>query len=144
MDVDDLEAVLDVRLSTVENAITLERLEREYGITPKSLAEAMASDVAGWLCEDCGRAVGFSMGDRSNGEVQVVAVRPEYEGRGVGKTLLGRVGEWLFSQGHGEIWLRSNPDPAIRAYGFYRSLGWQATGRIIGDDEVLVLQSPKT
>lgn len=143
MHVDDLDSVFDVRLSTVENAITLKRMEREYGVTPQSLADAMAGDVAGWLCEDSGRAVGFSMGDRSNGEVQVVAVRPEYEGRGVGKTLLSRVGEWLFSHGHAEIWLRSNPEPAIRAYGFYRSLGWQATDRTIGDDEVLVLPNPK-
>lgn len=137
---DDISAVLAVRVSTVENAITIERLERDYEITPRSLAEAMRTDVAGWLCEDSGSAVGFSMGDRSKGEVQVVAVRPEYEGHGIGKALLHRVREWLFSQGHDAIWLRSNPDPTIRAYGFYRRLGWRATGRTMGDDEVLVLE----
>ena len=140
---DDVSAALAVRMSTIENAITMEELEKDYGITPRSLAEAMITIVAGWLCEDSGTVVGFSMGDRSNGEVQVVAVCPEYEGLGIGKRLLYRVQEWLFSEGHKEIWLRSNPDPTIRAHGFYRRLGWQATGRKYGDDEVLAFRAPE-
>ena len=139
MAVDDLPAVLELRLSTAENAISLEELEQDYGITPQSLAEAMKTHVQGWLCEAEGTVVGFSMGDRSNGEVQVVAVRPGYEGLGIGKTLLARVRDWLFSQGHDEIWLGANPDPGVRAHGFYRKLGWRATGAMKGEDEVMVL-----
>lgn len=51
---DDLPATFDVRLSTVENAITMERLESDYGVTPERMADAMARDVKGWLCEDAG------------------------------------------------------------------------------------------
>ena len=138
---DDFSAALAVRMSTIENAINMEELERDYDITPRSLAEAMTTHVAGWLCEDFGTVVGFSMGDRSNGEVQVVAVCPEYEGFGIGRHLLYRVQEWLFSEGHKEIWLRSNPDSTIRAHGFYRRLGWQPTGRMYGDDEVLAFRA---
>lgn len=141
MVVDDLSAVFRVRLSTVENAITMEELENNYDVTPETVADAMKSDVEGWLCEDSGTVVGFAMGDRSNGEVQVVAVLPVYESNGIGKRLLTLVQDWLFSHGHEEIWLRSNPDPNIRAYGFYRKLGWQTTGRMMGDDEVLVFRS---
>ncbi|MCG8593495.1 MAG: GNAT family N-acetyltransferase, partial [Kiloniellales bacterium] len=79
-------------------------------------------------------------GDRSKGEVQVVAVLPDYEGRAIGKNLLDRVTAWLFSEGHQEIWLLSNPDPDVRAHGFYRKLGWHATGVRKGDDEVMVLR----
>lgn len=140
MRIGDLPAAFELRLSTVENAITLEELEIDYGITPQSLAEAMQSDVKGWLCEVSGEAVGFAMGDRANGEVQVVAVRPGYEGRGIGKALLARVRDWLFAEGHDEIWLLANPDPTIRAYGFYRKLGWRATGARKGDDEVMILR----
>jgi len=140
---DDLLAAFAVRMSTVENAVTMEELERDYDITPQSLAEAMTTHVAGWLCEDSGSVVGFSMGDRSNAEVQVVAVLPDYEGRGIGKTLLSRVQEWLFSEGHKEIWLRENPDRTVRAYGFYRRLGWQTTGKAVGDDEILVFPKPE-
>ena len=137
---DDLPAVFSVRTSTIENAITMEELKEDYGITLESLAEAMNSHVNGWLCEDSDIVVGFSMGDRLNGEVQVVAVHPDYEGRGIGKALLNKVKNWLFSLGHEEIWLGAYPDPDIRAYGFYRKLGWQTTGEMKGYDEIMVLR----
>ena len=138
----DLPAVLAVRFSTVENAITREELETDYGITEESLAESMQTDVTGWLCEDGGKAVGFSMGDRANGEVQVVAVLPAYEGRGIGKTLLELVRDWLFDNGHDEIWLGASVNPDVRAKGFYRKLGWRRSGRMKGGDEVLTLPKP--
>ena len=137
----DLPATFDVRLSTVENAITMERLECDYGVTPESLADAMTRDVKGWLCEDVDTAVGFAMGNVASAEVLVIAVRPEYEGRGVGQRVLARVGEWLLSAGHDEIWLLTTPDPALRAHGFYRNLGWRGTGKIVRGDEVMVLRS---
>lgn len=140
MQISDLPVAFDVRLSTVENALTMEQLERDYGTTPQSLAKAMTSHVKGWLCEEAGKAVGFAMGDRSNGEVQVVAVHPESEGRGIGKKLLQYVQRWLFTEGYDEIWLLANPDPNIRAYGFYRKLGWRTTGSTKGDDEVMVFR----
>ncbi|MCF8068532.1 MAG: GNAT family N-acetyltransferase [Desulfobacterales bacterium] len=140
MTIDDLPAVFSVRVSTVENAITLEALEEDYDITPESLEEAMSSNVCGWLCEDSEVVVGFSMGDRSNGEVLVVAVLPEYEGYGIGKTLLTHAQNWLFSEGFEEIWLGANPDPTIRAYGFYKKLGWIKTGKMKGEDEIMVLR----
>ena len=140
MEISDLTAVFAVRLSTVENSITMERLESDYGITPQSLSEAMKSHVKGWLCEASGRVVGFAMGDRPNGEVQVVAVLPEYEGRGIGNGLLTHAQTWLFSEGHEEIWLLANPDPNIRAHGFYRKLGWRATGALREGDEVMKLR----
>ena len=142
MTVDDIPAVLEVRFSTIENAITLEALEADYGITPETMAASMAGDCRGWLCEDDSNVVGFAMGDRSNGEVQVVAVRPGYEGHSIGKTLLDKVCDWLFAEGHAEIWLGANPDPGIRATGFYRRLGWRRSGVMKGDDEILKLARP--
>jgi len=143
MTTDDIPATFALRLSIVENAVTMEELEQDYGITPQSLAAAMEKHVRGWLCEDTGRVVGFAMGDRSSGEVLVVAVHPDSERRGIGKDLLLRVQSWLFSEGHEEIWLLANPHPGVRAHGFYRKLGWQATGRLKGDDEVMILRRPE-
>ena len=140
MTADDVPATLSVRFSTLENAITMKRLESDYGITPQSIAESMARNVKGWLAEDSGRAVGFSMGDASSGEVLVVAVRPEYERRGIGATVLARVRDWLFSEGHERIWLLTTPDPRLRAYDFYRSLGWKATGKRVRGDEIFALE----
>ena len=141
MVVEDLPAVFEVRFSTIENAITEEELEEHYGITRESLAAAIQTpDTAGWLCEDGDTVVGFSMGDRSNGEVTVVAVRPEQEGRGVGKGVLTRVRDWLFEAGHERIWLYTTHEPALRAYGFYLHLGWEATGELHDDEGVMVLK----
>ena len=139
MDSEDVEAALEVRLSTIENAVTLKELEEDYGVTPASMAAALTSDAGGWICEDNGKAVGFCIGNGSNGEVEVVAVAPTHEGRGIGSTVLKNVQDWLFSLGHKEIWLLANPDPQVRATGFYKKLGWQATGAMKGYDQVLKL-----
>ena len=139
MNVDDLPAVFDVRASTVENAISIEQLESKHGITPASLTLEMQDKAAGWLCEADDQVVGFCMGGRSNGEITVLAVRPEAEGHGIGARLLEATGQWLFDEGHEQIWLTSNPDPGVRAHGFYRSQGWQPDRRVIRKDEVLVL-----
>jgi len=139
MTVDDIAATLEMRTTTVENAITLERLERDYGVTVASLTEAMADAMRGWLCEFEGQVVGFAMADGTTGEVSVVAVRPGYEGLGIGRRLLGQAVDWLTAQGCARIWLAANPDPAVRASGFYHKLGWRPTGETRGEDMILAL-----
>ena len=73
----------------------------------------------------------------------VVACYPEFEGRGIGKALMHEVHEWLWSFDHAEIWLWSDPDPGIRAHGFYRKLGYAPTGAVKGRDEMLRLGRPE-
>lgn len=141
MRAEDVSAALAVRLSTRENAVTLDELKEDYGITPQSIADELRSDASGWVCEDGGKLVGFSMGNGLNGEIAVVAVAPEYEGRCIGKTVLAYTQNWLFSLGYEEIWLFANPDPDIRATGFYEKLGWQGTGVMKGHDQVLKLKN---
>lgn len=144
----DLSEALELRASTRENAITADELERDYGITAESVTRAMAVHVRGWLCHTRegpadDRMVGFAMGDAETGEVLVVAVHPDFEGRGVGTWILSAVRDWLFSLGHEQLWLGANPDPALRAGGLYRRLGWRPAGRMTGQDEVLVLDRPQ-
>ncbi|SDN93450.1 Acetyltransferase (GNAT) family protein [Janthinobacterium sp. OK676] len=61
---------------------------------------------------------------------------PAFEGLGIGKTLLERVMAELRAQGHQRLFLGCSSDPASRSYGFYRYLGWTATGETdkYGDD----------
>ena len=140
MTVVDLPAVFQVRLSTRENAVTMEELEKDYGVTPDSFAHALSTSARGWLCEEARKVVGFAAADMSNGQILVVAVLPEHEERGVGGTLLTRAQDWLFSAGHEEIWLLANPDETVRASGFYRRYGWQPSGELVGCDRIMRLK----
>jgi GNAT superfamily N-acetyltransferase len=139
MTVADIGPCLEMRYTTVENAITPGRLERQYGVTVESLAATLGPDLRGWLCEADGQVVGFTMADRTDGEIEVLAVRPGYEGLGVGRSLLELGRDWLFAEGWERIWLAATPDPDLRASGFYRALGWRPAGERVGDDEKLVL-----
>jgi len=138
----DIDELFVVRAATRQNAISKERLA-ELGITPASIGAALAAGTTkGWVgvCES--RIVGFCMGDRGKGEVLVLAVLPDFEGRGIGSTLLSTVVEWLRSFNPSRVWLGASADPETRAYGFYRAAGWRPVGEIDAHgDEVLELPS---
>jgi N-acetylglutamate synthase-like GNAT family acetyltransferase len=70
----------------------------------------------------------------------VLAVLPEYEGRGIGRRLLSHAVEFLRSLGFGEAWLAATSNATSRAHGFYRALGWRPTGaQHESGDEILRL-----
>ena len=131
----DIPDVFAVRVSTAENSVSMKELEEEYELTPATLVAAMQVSTKGWVYEIDDKIVGFAMGDSESGEMTVIAVLSEYERRGIGRALLGKVSDWLFDLGHDEIWLLTTPDPSFRAYGFYLSQGWTATGLIIEEEE---------
>jgi ribosomal protein S18 acetylase RimI-like enzyme len=139
MEQEDVNEVLRVRTLARENALSMDELA-SLGITPESTSSLLEEDAKGWVCEESGEILGFTMGDGRSGEVLVLAVLPQHEGRGIGRRLLDFVEGWLFSKGHPEVWLRTNPDPSLRAYGFYRSLGWLPTGEYRGNEQVLKLR----
>lgn len=122
--VDDLRAIFDIRIATWHNSNGQEELTR-MGITLQSVRQMLKNSHRGWLCEIDGRKVGFAMGDRATGEMWVIAVLKAFEGRGIGKRLLGLVEAWLYSEGCREIWLTTDPDESFRAVGFYRHEGWR-------------------
>lgn len=135
---DDLEAAIEVRGACRENAVPRERLAA-LGITAASMGEAMAAGhFRMWVVSLDGRVVAFSGADRREGEVQVVAVRDGFEGRGFGRRLLAAAVDWLQAEGCPRIWLMAAGEPSWRAHGFYRALGWVPTGRRddFGDDEM--------
>ena len=134
----DIKDILDIRVSTKENHFSMTDLA-EVGVTPESVAEWLDGSVKGWLCEISGQPVAFAMADSKTAEVLVIACYPKFEKRGVGKALMKKVHNWLWSFDHNEIWLWSDPDPGVRAYGFYRKLGYEPTGAIKGNDEMLKL-----
>ena len=140
----DVGELFSVRARTRENPISSEQLA-ELGITPEVIAGHIAGGrIKGWVCSHESDLVGFCDGDGETGEVLVLAVLPEYEGRGVGSNLLAHVVEWLRSVGMNSLWLAASPDTATRAHGFYRSLGWCPSGKIDENgDEILVLSGAR-
>lgn len=121
---DDMQAIFDVRVATWENPRGLEELAA-LGITHESVREMIKDSHRGWLCRDGDRVIGFAMGNRKTGEMWVIAVLKECEGRGIGARLIKRVEDWLFAEGWAEVWLTTYIDESNRAVGFYRHLGWE-------------------
>jgi GNAT superfamily N-acetyltransferase len=117
-----------VRGKTRENAASEEWL-RSMGITKESWGENIRSGaLPGHVCIVDRNIVGFCFGQRETGEIQVIALLPAFEKRGIGRELLKRTSKELAKLGHTRLFLSCNPDPASRSYGFYRHLGWRSTG----------------
>lgn len=120
----DIPALFHIRPLTRENPISVEQLHR-MGITPQSVAASLQASTRGWVWEtDAGEVVGFCMADGSTGELQVVALLPAHEGRGIGGQLMQHAERWLAESGCGMAWLTTDLDTTLRAYGFYRHRGW--------------------
>jgi ribosomal protein S18 acetylase RimI-like enzyme len=135
----DIPSLLRVRSLTRQNAVSEAQL-REWGITPESIAEGFASGVFyGRVCEAEGSVVGFCTGNLNSGEIIVLAVLPEFEGKKIGLTLLNGVEEELNARKVKSIWLACSADPQARSHGFYRANGWVPNGEVLSNgDEILV------
>jgi ribosomal protein S18 acetylase RimI-like enzyme len=95
-----------------------------------------------WECVDESLVVGHCWGDIATGEIVSLGVRKDYEAQGIGRKLLSLVVARLRAEGAQRIWLVAPATPVLRAFGFYRALGWRPTGeRREGDSEVLELPS---
>jgi ribosomal protein S18 acetylase RimI-like enzyme len=126
---------------TRENAITAPR-PASYGITAESGAKQIEEGhIIGYVCIDDDRIVGYCYGDTQAGEIQVLALLPDYEGLGIGKTLLSQVVAHLRHIGFERFFLGCSKNPDHRSYGFYRHLGWRSTGTLDahGDEKLELL-----
>jgi len=120
----DIPALFAVRVATHENRLTVEELT-SLGITEETVKEKLAGTYKGWLCEVENLVTGFAMGDRATGELWVIAVLPEYIGKGIGSSLLRKVEEWLKEKGCSRLWLTTDIDRNLKSYSFYRDHGWK-------------------
>jgi hypothetical protein len=77
----DIPDLVRVRGLTRQNAVSEAQL-REWGITPKSIAEGFATqEFFGRVCEADGSVVGFCTGNLNTGEVIVLAIHPARSNR---------------------------------------------------------------
>src|SRR5688572_33228386 len=100
----DVPAIFAIRVSVRENSATMENLYK-HGIDEQMVAGAITASGRGWIVEEGGRAVGFSIADQLEGSVFALFVRPESKGRGYGGGLLDAGVQWLFAKGFDCVWL---------------------------------------
>ena len=109
------------------------------GITLESWASSVADGtLPGHVCTSADRIAGYCFGVRDTGEIAVLALLPEFENRGIGRTLLNLMIRDFEKLGLARLFLGCSSDPGTRSYGFYRHLGWRSTGTFdAANDEVL-------
>jgi len=121
------------QIQTVRNSVRENTLSDPGLVTDADCADYLTRRGKGWVCEMDGQVVGFSIVDVVSHNVWALFLRPEYEGRGIGRQLHGLMLDWYFSQTHATLWLSTSP--GTRAEGFYRKAGWQEVG-LYGKGEI--------
>lgn len=133
---EDTAACIDLRGRTRENAFSVDDL-RAVGVTLDNWSAGIRDgSLPGVVALADGELAGYCFGDRDSGEIAVLALMPAYEGQGIGRALLEQVMATLRARGFTRLFLSCSADPHVRSYGFYRRLGWVATGETdeAGDD----------
>lgn len=117
----DIAAMQIVRHTVKENILSDLAL-----VTDQDCEAFITSRGKGWVCEVDGEIVGFSIADLKEHNIWALFLRPEFEGRGIGKKLHRLMMDWYFEQTKVPVWLGTAPN--TRAEEFYTRQGWKKTG----------------
>lgn len=130
---EDVPAMNHLRLQVRENV-----LSDPARVTTEMVADAISSAGRGWVFEQNGVILGFSIALIEEPSLWALFVLPGCEGRGIGHALHEAAVAWLWSQGATRI--RLSTDPGTRAEAFYRARGWRETGRLANGEIRFELQ----
>ncbi len=118
----DIPGLIEVRLSVAEN-----RLGDPARVTADHYRWFIEARHL-WLREEAGRTLGFSASDRRDGTIRALFLRPEAEGRGLGRALLDLAVADLWADGFDTA--RLTTAPGSRAAALYARAGWVETGPV--------------
>src|SRR5688500_7625705 len=114
--ISDIPQIQVVRHSVKENILSDPSL-----VTDKDCAEFLTERGKGWVCETNDQIVGFSIADLKENNVWALFLKPEFEGRGIGRKLHNLMLDWYFQQTIKTIWLGTEFN--TRAEKFYELQG---------------------
>ncbi|RNI28386.1 GNAT family N-acetyltransferase [Rufibacter immobilis] len=126
--INDIQQIQLVRHSVKENILSNPDL-----VTDDHCKEFLTQRGKGWVCEIDSLIVGFAIADLKDNNIWALFLKPEVEGKGIGRQLHELMLDWYFSQGKEKVWLGTSP--GTRAEKFYRKMGWTETG-LHGDREI--------
>ena len=95
-------------------------------VTDEDCNNYLTNRGKGWVCEVENKIVGFAIADLSDHSVWALFIHPEFENKGIGKTLHQMMMKWYFSQTRKTVWLSTAA--GTRAEKFYLLQGWRQTG----------------
>lgn len=120
--------VSDIKnIQLVRNAVKENALSDPHLVTDEDCKEYLTVRGKGWVCELNNKIAGFAIVDLRERNVWALFIRPEHEGKGIGKYLHDLMIDWYFEQTHEKIWLGTAF--YTRAVGFYHNLGWIEVGK---------------
>jgi len=129
----DVPAMNHLRLQVRENILSDPSL-----VTEKMTGDAITRDGRGWVFDEEGKILGFSIALDANPSIWALFVHPEQEAHGIGSLLHDAAVGWLWSRGATQIWLST--DPGTRAEKFYRDRGWRQTSQLDNGEIKLQLE----
>lgn len=121
--ISDIPQIQIVRHTVKENTLSNPAL-----VTDADCEEFLTQRGKGWVCEVNGAVVGFSVVDLKDKNIWALFLRPEFEGKGIGKELHRLMMNWYFSKTQKTVWLGTAPD--TRAEKFYEKQGWRKAGMV--------------
>ena len=114
--ISDIPQIQIVRNAVKENTLS------DPGLVPdQDVEDYINRRGRGWVWEEAGRIVGFSIVSVSDQNVWALFVEPGHDKKGIGRALHDEMMNWYFKQTDQNIWLSTSP--GTRAEGFYRKAG---------------------
>jgi len=119
--VNDIEVMHVVRMAVKENVLNNPLL-----VTEADYINFLTVSGKGWVATKSNVIVGFAIVDTAKNNIWALFVHPDFEGKGIGKTLHSLMLNWFFLHSKENLWLTTAP--GTRAESFYREAGWIETG----------------
>ncbi len=114
------------QMQIVRNAVKENVLSNPDLVKDIDYVDYIVTRGKGWIGEIDNTIVGFAICDLVDENIWALFVHPNFDKRGIGKTLHKLMIDWYFTQGKELCWLSTEPNS--RAEKFYEMQGWKVVG----------------